>query len=74
MLISVIYQNGRHDMVKDFMLGKLIETAEIIQFKRKDGWVDINKDKVRGKDKINDYELGRRNDEIQPLSKLSEIF
>lgn len=49
MLIPVIYPNGRHDMVKDFMLTMMIERQEISQFKRSDGWVDIKSDKIRGK-------------------------
>lgn len=49
MLIPVIYPNGRHDMVKDFMLTRMIERQEITQFKRSDGWVDIKSDKIRSK-------------------------
>jgi len=49
MLIPVIYPDGRHDMVKEFILTKLIEENGIEKFKRSDGWVDIDSDKVRGK-------------------------
>ena len=48
MMIPIIYPNGRHDMVKDFLLSKLIDEQEITQFKRSDGWVDIKAGKLRG--------------------------
>jgi len=48
MLIPVIYSNGRYDMVKDFMLTRMIEQQEIVQFKRKEGWIAIQFDQIRG--------------------------
>lgn len=47
MLISVIYQDGKHDMVKDFILSRLIEEQKIAKFKRSDGWVDIKSGPLR---------------------------
>ncbi len=47
MLIPVIYQNGKHDLVKDFTLSQLIDNHTIVKFKRKQGWVDISSDPIR---------------------------
>lgn len=47
MLIPVIYTNGKHDMVKDFMLSRLIENRDIEQFKRSEGWINIRTDPLR---------------------------
>lgn len=74
MLISVIYPNGRHDMVKDFMLGRMIERAEITQFKRKDGWVNIESGEIRKNATHNYVEIERRGDEPAFPTELTEIF
>ena len=47
MLIPVIYPDGKHDLVKDFMLARLIDDQGIVQFKRREGWISINADDVR---------------------------
>jgi len=47
MLIPVIYPDGKHDLVKDFMLSRLIDDQGIVQFKRREGWISINADDVR---------------------------
>lgn len=74
MLIPVIYPNGRHDMVKDFLLTSMIEQQEIIQFKRKDGWIDIKSDKIRAKRK--NFYNGPERRQLDPSIpvELSEIF
>ncbi len=74
MLISVIYPNGRHDMIKDFMLGRMIELGEIKQFKRKDGWVNIETDKIRKRNSRNYETIERREHEVVMPSELTEIF
>lgn len=48
MLIPVLYANGKHDMVKDFMLSRLIDNREIEQFKRSEGWVNVRTGPLRG--------------------------
>ncbi|MSN26451.1 MAG: hypothetical protein GJV46_11365 [Geobacter sp.] len=47
MLIQVNYPDGRNDYVKGFVLDKLIESNEIIKFKRSSGWVTLGVDPVR---------------------------
>ncbi len=49
MLIRVLYQNGKYDMVKDVFLGNYIESGKLLKFKRKDGWATVGVDPVRGK-------------------------
>jgi len=46
-LIPVIYQNGKQDMVKDYYLADLIENQTIRRFKRRDGWVSISAGHIR---------------------------
>lgn len=73
MMISVIYPNGRHDMVKDFMLNKMIDEKKIAGFKRRDGWVDINSPFIRGKGKKAYIGQERRQQESD-IPELVEIF
>jgi len=47
MLIQVNYPDGRNDYVKGFVLDKLIESHEIVRFKRSSGWVTLGVDPVR---------------------------
>jgi len=49
MLIPVIYPDGKHDMVKSYLLDRLIAAQQIRQFKRTEGWVDIGSKQIRGK-------------------------
>ena len=64
MMIPIIYPNGRHDMVKDFLLSKLIDEQEITQFKRSGGWVDIKSGKLRGHS--NGHYLGPERRHLEP--------
>jgi hypothetical protein len=48
-MIKVIYEDDKHDMLKDFLLERYIESGKIKKFKRADGWVTIGVDSVRGK-------------------------
>jgi hypothetical protein len=48
MLIRVIYQNDKHDMVKPFMLDSLISENKLKKFLRSDGWTTIRIDRLRG--------------------------
>ncbi|MCF6265387.1 MAG: hypothetical protein L3J57_02435 [Desulfuromusa sp.] len=71
MLIPVIYPNGKHDLVKDFVLTRLIADQDILKFKRSHGWVNITADNIRviGSTSLYDGEE-RRQSELEP----AEIF
>jgi len=47
MLIPIVYTDGKHDMIKDFMLTRLIENEDICKFKRSSGWVFITSPEIR---------------------------
>ncbi|MEW6002299.1 MAG: GSU3473 family protein [Nitrospirota bacterium] len=49
-LIRVIYQNGKFDMVKPFMLEKLISSKKVRKFLRSGGWATVGVDSIRGMD------------------------
>ena len=51
MLIPVIYLDGKHDQVKDFLLSRLIDEKNITKFKRNSGWVTISSDNIRRAEK-----------------------
>ena len=48
MLIRVVYQNNKHDLVKPFLLGKLIASGQVKKFLRSDGWAIIGVSPLRG--------------------------
>lgn len=48
MLIRVIYQNGKYDMVHPYLLTELIALKKIKSFFRSGKWAVIGKDPVRG--------------------------
>jgi len=47
MLIEVIRCDNRCDSVEDFMLDGLIESKDILKFKRGEEWVTLGKDPIR---------------------------
>ena len=49
MLIRVLYYDNKYDMVKPWVLDKLIELNYIQAFYRKTGWTYIGRDKTRGR-------------------------
>jgi len=49
MMLNVIYDNDKHDMVKTYLLDRFIESGRIRKFKRSDGWVTVGVDLIRGK-------------------------
>ncbi len=72
MLIPIVYTNGKHDLVKGFILDRLIENNDIVRFKRNDGWVSIDSGKLR-RSRINySYDGPRRrfNDKNEELDRL----
>jgi len=48
MLIRVVYQSDKHDMVKPFILDSLISEKKIKKFLRSGGWATIGTDRLRG--------------------------
>lgn len=48
MLIRVMYQNGKYDMVHPYLLTELIALKKIRKFFRSGAWAVIGKDPVRG--------------------------
>ena len=49
-LIPVRYADGHVDKIPPPLLNTLIETHKIIEFKRKEGWVVVGSDAIRGMD------------------------
>ena len=47
MLIRVIRNDSRYDMVKEHQLDNLIERGEVVKFQRSSGWVTIGIDPIR---------------------------
>lgn len=70
MLIPVIYPNGKHDLVKSFLLSRLIDDKGIVKFKRSDGWISITEKNIRstGKKYLYDGPERRQQDSIIPDS------
>lgn len=60
MLIPVIYPDGRHDLVKPFILDRLIDREEVRSFKRSSGWVALGVDPVRTRRGDNGYQGAER--------------
>lgn len=48
MMIPVKYSDGRHDLVKPQLLDRLLSDRKLAGFKRRNGWVEIGRDPVRG--------------------------
>ncbi|MCK4503956.1 MAG: hypothetical protein KAU22_13050 [Desulfuromonadales bacterium] len=47
MLIPIVYPDGKHDMIKGFLLSRLIDDKGIAKFKRSSGWISITSNKIR---------------------------
>ena len=61
MLINVVYKNRRHDLVKSFLLDKLLADGELKKFYRpsEKKWIFVDTDPIRGMGGINSG-YGRR--------------
>lgn len=46
--INVVYKNGVKDRISPALLGTLIDSKQIDQFERRDGWAKVGLDPVRG--------------------------
>lgn len=44
----MLYPNGKYNMVQDLYLGNYIELDKILKFEKRDGWVTIGIDPIRG--------------------------
>jgi len=74
MLIPVIYSDGKHDMVKSYILSQLIVEKSIVKFKRKQGWVDINSDQLRKSDRHSVYfGYERRQNDSELMRETAEL-
>lgn len=47
MMIPVVYNTGKHDIVKSELLNRLLGNGVIYQFKRNTGWVKVGTDPIR---------------------------
>jgi|WetSurMetagenome_2_1015567.scaffolds.fasta_scaffold1789502_1 hypothetical protein len=65
MLIRVVYQNDKHDMVKPFMLDSLIYANKIKRFLRSEGWAVVGTHGTRG---IGGYYNGHERRQNVPLN------
>ncbi len=50
MLISVIYQDDTHDLVKPFLLNELLAAGKVKKFLRFDGWATVGVSPMRRND------------------------
>ncbi len=76
MLIQVVYKNGKCDMVKDFFLDNLIAGDFLCHFRRRGGWIDVDRDPVRRPAGINSSHAGperRSSPPPRPLDILVKI-
>jgi len=48
MMIRVMYNDGRYDLVKESMLDLLLATSKLTGFLRSSGWAIIGRDPIRG--------------------------
>lgn len=57
--VNVVYRNGVKDRISPALLGTLIDSRQIDQFERNDGWAKVGLDPIRGVGGVN-YEGGER--------------
>ena len=74
MLIPVRYPNGKHDLVKDFILSSLIDNQEIVQFKRSNGWISVYADDIRATEFVSFYHGEERRQIELAMTELVDIF
>ncbi len=61
MLISIIYQDDTHDLVKPFLLKELLAAGKVKKFLRSDGWAIVGVSPMRKDDSSYQvYEVERR--------------
>ncbi|MCF6179251.1 MAG: hypothetical protein L3J63_07665 [Geopsychrobacter sp.] len=47
MLVRVMYEDGRFDMVRNDMLDILVANMKVRKIRRSSGWIDVERDQVR---------------------------
>ena len=47
MMIPVVYNSGKHDIIKAELLNRLLGNGLIEKFKRASGWVKVGSDPIR---------------------------
>ena len=57
--VSVVYKNGVKDRISPALLSTLIDSRQIDQFERLDGWTRVGMDPIRGMGGIG-YDGGER--------------
>ncbi|SPQ00501.1 conserved hypothetical protein [Candidatus Sulfobium mesophilum] len=61
MLITVVYQDGKQDLVDPLVLKKLLASDKVKRFLRSDGWAIVGRSPMRGDDKrYKSYNVERR--------------
>lgn len=55
MMIRVMYNDWRQDLVKPAILDQLIGDKKIRMFKRASGWVNVKYDRLRGMGMVQEY-------------------
>ena len=73
MLIPVVYPDGKHDQVKDFLLSRLIDEKSITKFKRSSGWISISSAKIR-KPRKSFYDGPERRQHELTTQEMLDIF
>lgn len=73
MLIPVVYLDGKHDLVKDFLLSRLIDDNSIVKFKRSTGWVNTTANDIRRSEK-KFYDGPKRRQHDSDAEEMIEIF
>ncbi len=53
MLIRVMYNDGRFDMVKPNLLNSLLDQQIVTSFKRTNGWAVVGRDAIRSSSRAN---------------------
>ena len=56
MLIRVIYNDGKFDLIKPQLLNKLLNEKKLTSFKRSGGWATVGRDPLRKNRLVNRYE------------------
>ena len=47
MFIRILRPGNHYDYIKDFMLDSLIESEDVVKFKRSTGWVTVGSEPIR---------------------------
>lgn len=60
MLIRVMYDDGRFDMVKPQLLDALLAAEKVMSFKRSESWAVVGRDTIRSRHNSQEYQGGER--------------